>query len=148
VQKASAFDARSSAAPDAKRPQAERGRTRLRSPSGEPYHHSLPVCTLAFAHTGRVAREAGEKVSAQPGRITELNRGEVNLGPLLENAEKWNQAELSPATRGPGKDKLPVVVTSGSRSTAQHLSRLTRVAKEFDTTWHGASGNVVVSRTP
>jgi hypothetical protein len=99
-------------------------------------------------HAGRAAVAASEKASAQLGRITELNRGEVNLGPLLEYAEKSNRTDLSPATRGPGKDKLPVVVTSGSRSTAQHLSRLTRVVKEFDTTWHDASGNVVVSRTP
>nr|XP_051210782.1 uncharacterized protein LOC127328206 [Lolium perenne] len=94
-------------------------------------------------HASRAAVAASEKASAQLGRITELNRGEVNLGPLLEYIEKWNRADLSPATRGLGKDKLPVVDPSGPRSTAQHLSRLKRAVKEFDTAWHDASGNVV-----
>ena len=98
-------------------------------------------------HAGRAAVAASEKASAQLGRITELNRSEVNLGPLPEYAEKWNRADLSPATRGLGKDKLPVADPSGPRSTAQHLSRLKHAVKEFDTAWHDASGNVVVSRT-
>ena len=96
-------------------------------------------------HAGRAAVAASEKASAQLGRITELNRSEVNLGPLPEYAEKWNRADLSPATCGLGKDKLPVVDPSGPRNTAQHLSRLRRAVKEFDTAWHDASGNVVVS---
>ncbi|KAK1686252.1 hypothetical protein QYE76_047100 [Lolium multiflorum] len=94
-------------------------------------------------HAGRAAVAASETASAQLGQITELNRGEVNLGPLLGYAEKWNQADLSPVTRGLSKDKLPVVDPSGPRSTAQHLSRLKRAVKEFDTAWHDASGNVV-----
>ncbi|KAK1665328.1 hypothetical protein QYE76_053487 [Lolium multiflorum] len=95
-------------------------------------------------HAGHAAVAASEKASAQLGRITELNRGEVNLGPLLADAEKWNLADLSPATRGLGKDKLPAVDPSGPRSTVQHLSRLRRAVKEFDTAWHDASGNVVL----
>nr|XP_051201854.1 uncharacterized protein LOC127315401 [Lolium perenne] len=58
-------------------------------------------------HTGRAAIVAGETASAQLGRITELTRGGADLGHLLDYAEKWNQADLSPATRGLGKDKLP-----------------------------------------
>nr|XP_051197064.1 uncharacterized protein LOC127310425 [Lolium perenne] len=83
-------------------------------------------------HAGRAAVAAGDKASAQLGRITELNRGEVNLGHLLEYAEKWNQADMSPATRGLGMDKLPVVDPSDPRSTTQHLSRL-RHAGTLDT---------------
>jgi hypothetical protein len=98
-------------------------------------------------HVGRAAVAANEKASAQLGRITELNCGEVNLGPLLEYAEKWNLANLSPVTRGLGKDKLPVVDPSVPRSTTQHLRRLKRAVKEFDTAWHDASSNVVVSCT-
>ncbi|KAK1686025.1 hypothetical protein QYE76_046873 [Lolium multiflorum] len=94
-------------------------------------------------HAGRTAIVADEKASAQLGRIVELTRGEVDLGSLREYAEKWNRADLSPATRGLGKDKLPVVDNSGPRSTAQHLSRLKRAVKEFDTAWHDASANVV-----
>jgi hypothetical protein len=98
-------------------------------------------------HAGRAAVSASEKASAQLGRITELNRGEVSLGPLLEYAERWNSVDLSPATRGLGKDKLQVIDPSGQRSTAQHLSRLKHAVKEFNTAYHDASGNVVVSRT-
>jgi hypothetical protein len=64
------------------------------------------------------------------------------LGPLREYADKWNRADLSPATRGLGKDKLPVVDPSGPRSTAQHLSWLKRAVKEFDTAWHEVSVNL------
>ncbi|KAK1614286.1 hypothetical protein QYE76_019803 [Lolium multiflorum] len=92
-------------------------------------------------HAGRVS--AGEKASAQLGRIVQVTRGEVDLGGLRESVEKWNRADLSPATCGLGKDKLPVVDNSGPRSTAQHLSRLKRAVKEFDTAWHDASANVV-----
>jgi hypothetical protein len=69
------------------------------------------------------------------------------LGSLREYAEKWNRADLSAATHGLGKDKLPVVDNSGPRSTGQHLSRIKRAVKEFDTAWHDASANVVVSST-
>jgi hypothetical protein len=73
-------------------------------------------------HAGRAAIAAGEKASAQLGRIDELSRGEADLGPLCEYAEKWNRADLSAITHGLGKDKLPIVDNSGPRSTAQHLS--------------------------
>jgi hypothetical protein len=98
-------------------------------------------------HAGRAAVTASEKASTQLGRITELSRGEVNLGPVQAYAEKWNLADLSRATRGLGKDKLPVVDSSGPRSLAQHLSRLKRAVKEFDTAWQDVSDNVVVSST-
>ncbi|KAM0924986.1 hypothetical protein ACQ4PT_004525 [Festuca glaucescens] len=94
-------------------------------------------------HAGRAAIVAGETASAQVGRITELTRGGADLGHLLDYAEKWNRADLSPATRGLGKDKLPIVDPSGPRSTAQHLSRLKRAVQELDTVCHDANGNVV-----
>ncbi|KAM0869227.1 hypothetical protein ACQ4PT_040822 [Festuca glaucescens] len=94
-------------------------------------------------HAGRAAIVAGGTASAQVGRITELTRGGADLGHLLDYAEKWNRADLSPATRGLGKDKLPIVDPSGPRSTAQHLSQLKRAVQEFDTVWHDANGNVV-----
>jgi hypothetical protein len=67
------------------------------------------------------------------------------LGLLREYADKWNRADLSPDTRGLGKGKLPVVDNYGPRSTTQHLGRLKRAVKDFDTAWHDASANVVVS---
>ncbi len=98
-------------------------------------------------HAGRAALVAGETASAQLGRITELTRGGADLGHLADYAEKWNQADLSPATLGLGKDKLPVIDPAGPRSTGQHFGRLRRAVKEFDTTWHDANNNVVVSCT-
>ncbi|KAK1663736.1 hypothetical protein QYE76_051895 [Lolium multiflorum] len=96
-------------------------------------------------HAGRAAVVAVKKASSQLGRIVELSRDEADLGPLRDYVEKWNQADLSAATRGLDKDKLPLVDNSGPRSTAQHLSRLKRAVKEFDTAWHDASANVVNS---
>ena len=98
-------------------------------------------------HAGRAALVAGETASAQLGRITELTRGGADLGHLADYAEKWNQADLSPATLGLGKDKLPVVDPAGPRSTGQHFGRLRRAVKEFDTAWHDANNNVAVSFT-
>ena len=98
-------------------------------------------------HAGRAALVAGETASAQLGRITELTRGGADLGHLADYAEKWNQADLSPATRGLGKDKLPVVDPAGPWSTGQHFGRLRRAVKEFDTAWHDANNNVMVSCT-
>nr|XP_051190156.1 uncharacterized protein LOC127303466 [Lolium perenne] len=94
-------------------------------------------------HTSRASVSAGEKASAQLGRIVQVTCGEVDLGGLQEYVDKWNRADLSPTTCGLGKDKLPVVDNSGPRSTTQHLSRLKRAVKEFDTAWHDASANVV-----
>jgi hypothetical protein len=54
---------------------------------------------------------------------------------------------MSPATRGLGKDKLPVIDPAGPRSTGQHFIRLRRAVREFDTAWHDANANVVVSCT-
>nr|XP_051221850.1 uncharacterized protein LOC127340111 [Lolium perenne] len=103
--------------------------------------------TLAL-HAGRAAVVAGETASAQVGRITEFQRGGVELGHLLDYAEKWNQADLTPAMRGLSKDKLPIVDPSGPRSTGQHFGRLRRRAKEFDIAWHDASANVSLFRKP
>nr|XP_051190397.1 uncharacterized protein LOC127303733 [Lolium perenne] len=96
-------------------------------------------------HTGRATVAAGETASAQLGQITELSRGGADLGHLLDYAKKWNQADLSPATLGLGKDKLPVVDPAGPRSIGQHFGCLRRAVKEFDTAWHDANNNVVLS---
>nr|XP_051211248.1 uncharacterized protein LOC127328710 [Lolium perenne] len=99
--------------------------------------------TLAL-HVGRAAVVAGETASAQVGRITEFQHGGIDLGHLLDYAEKWNQEDLTPATSGLGKDKLPVVDPSGPQSTGQHFGRLRRAAKDFDNAWHDASTNVSI----
>ncbi|KAM0900836.1 hypothetical protein ACQ4PT_020399 [Festuca glaucescens] len=94
-------------------------------------------------HTGRAAVTANEKVSAQLGRIVELNRGETNLGSLQEYVDKWNLADLSVATLGVGKDKQLVVDTRVPRNTVQHLGRLKHAMREFDNAWHDANANVL-----
>nr|XP_051212020.1 actin cytoskeleton-regulatory complex protein pan1-like [Lolium perenne] len=96
-------------------------------------------------HASRAALVAGETASAQLGRITELTRGGADLGHLADYAEKWNRADLSPATLGLGKDKLPVIDPAGPRSTGQHFGRLRRAVKEFDNAWHDANHNVAVT---
>nr|XP_051221449.1 uncharacterized protein LOC127339669 [Lolium perenne] len=96
-------------------------------------------------HVGRAAVAVGETASAQVGWITELTRGGADLGHQLDYAEKWNQADLSPATLGLGMDKLPVVDPADPRSTGHHFGRLRRAVREFDTAWHDANNNVVVT---
>nr|XP_051229688.1 uncharacterized protein LOC127347555 [Lolium perenne] len=94
-------------------------------------------------HAGRAAIVAREMASAQLGRITDLTRGGADLGHFLDYAEKWNQEDESPATRGLEKDKMPVIDPAGPRSTGQYFSRLRRAVKEFDNAWHDATNNVV-----
>nr|XP_051205457.1 uncharacterized protein LOC127319526 [Lolium perenne] len=96
-------------------------------------------------HGGRAAAVAGEAVSGQLGQITELKRGGNELGHLLEYAEKWNRADVSAATRGLGKDRLPAIDPAGPRCTEQHFMRLRRAVKELDNAWHDATNNVVVT---
>ncbi|KAM0924580.1 hypothetical protein ACQ4PT_004566 [Festuca glaucescens] len=94
-------------------------------------------------HTGRAAITAGEKVSAQLGRIVELNRGDANLGELQRLVDRWNLADLTEATRAVGKDGKVVIDSRGPRSTVQHFGRLKQVVKEIDNAWHDANQNVL-----
>ncbi|KAM0833016.1 hypothetical protein ACQ4PT_064513 [Festuca glaucescens] len=94
-------------------------------------------------HAGRAAITASEKVSAQLGRIIELNRGGANLGELQRYVDKWNVDDLTDATLGVGKDKKLVIDSHGPRSTVQHLGRLKHAVKEFDNAWHDANNNVL-----
>ncbi|KAM0920942.1 hypothetical protein ACQ4PT_007177 [Festuca glaucescens] len=94
-------------------------------------------------HAGRAAITAGEKVSAQLGRIVELNRGDANLGELQRLVDRWNLADLTEATRGVGKDGKVVIDSRGPRNTVQHFGRLKQAVKEFDNAWHDANQNVL-----
>ena len=98
-------------------------------------------------HVGRATVVAGEVVTGQLGQITELKRGGHELGHLLEYAEKWNRADVSAATRGLEKDRLPALDPAGPRCTEQHFIRLRRAVKELDNASHDATNNVVVSYT-
>ncbi|KAK1615940.1 hypothetical protein QYE76_021457 [Lolium multiflorum] len=92
------------------------------------------------AAPGVVARE---KATGLLGRITELKREGRELGHLLDYAEKWNLADVSTATRGVGRDRLPIVDPAGPKSTEEHFMRLKRAVREFDNAWQDATSNVV-----
>ncbi|KAK1677619.1 hypothetical protein QYE76_038467 [Lolium multiflorum] len=94
-------------------------------------------------HAGRAVVAAGGKPSGVLGRITELKRGGRDLGHLLPYAERWNAADESVATRGLGKDRLPVLDPAGSRCTEEHFTRLRRAVKELDSAWYDATNNMV-----
>ncbi|KAK1665231.1 hypothetical protein QYE76_053390 [Lolium multiflorum] len=94
-------------------------------------------------HTGPAAMTVQDKPSGLLGRIVELKRGGQDLGPLLPYAQRWNAADISAATRGIGKDRLPAPDPAGPRSTEEHFTRLKRAVKEFDSAWYDATANVV-----
>ncbi|KAK1611815.1 hypothetical protein QYE76_035488 [Lolium multiflorum] len=94
-------------------------------------------------HSGPAAVVAAERATGLLGRITELKREGRELGHLLDYAEKWNQADVSAATRGVGRDRLPIIDPAGPRSTEEHFMRLKHAVKEFDNAWHDATSNVV-----
>jgi hypothetical protein len=98
-------------------------------------------------HTGRAAAAVAGKPSGALGRITKLTRDGRDLGHLLPYAEQWNAADMSPATRGLGKDRLPVPDPAGPRCTEEHFARLRRAVRELDNAWHDATNNLVVSLT-
>nr|XP_051221988.1 uncharacterized protein LOC127340256 [Lolium perenne] len=84
-----------------------------------------PQAQSLTLHTGRAAVVAGEKASAQLGRVVELTRDGASLGVLQQ------------------LDGKPKVSPRGQQSTVQHFSRLKAAVKEFDNAWHDASGNMV-----
>ncbi|KAK1625829.1 hypothetical protein QYE76_000144 [Lolium multiflorum] len=110
---------------------------------------SPPAASTGKSAAADPARPEGTKLTAQQLAVvvtaaTSPSSGSQSLpGPAAGYAEKVEPGGLVSGDPRLGKDKLPVVDPSGPRSTAQHLSRLKRAVKEFDTAWHDASGNVV-----
>ncbi|KAM0857704.1 hypothetical protein ACQ4PT_048304 [Festuca glaucescens] len=94
-------------------------------------------------HTGRVAAAISAKVSAQTGRVIELNHGAANLGELQQYVDAWNTSDLTEASLGVGKDGKMVIDTRGPRNTVQHLARLKHAVREFDNAWHDVDKNVL-----
>ncbi|KAK1683551.1 hypothetical protein QYE76_044399 [Lolium multiflorum] len=94
-------------------------------------------------HVSRAASAAGEKATGLLGRITKFERDGRELGHLLPYAEKWNAADLSKATRGLGKDRLPAPDPAGVRSSEEHFMRLRRAVKELDSAWFDATNNLM-----
>ncbi|KAK1683766.1 hypothetical protein QYE76_044614 [Lolium multiflorum] len=115
------------------------GASRGKATDGSASSGSQPL----VLHTGPAAMVVQDKPSGLLGRIVELKRGGQDLGPLLPYAQRWNDADISAATRGLGKDRLPAPDPAGPRSTEEHFSRLKRAVKEFDSAWYDATANVV-----
>lgn len=66
---------------------------------------------------------------------------------MLPYAEKWNDADVSAATRGLGKDRLSTPNPAGPRCSEEHFMRLRRAVKELDSAWYDATNNMMVSFT-
>ncbi|KAK1650894.1 hypothetical protein QYE76_068699 [Lolium multiflorum] len=115
------------------------GASRGKAADGSASSGSQPL----VLHAGPAAMVVQDKPSGLLGRIVELKRGGQDLGPLLPYAQRWNDADISAATRGLGKDRLPAPDPAGPRSTEEHFSRLKRAVKEFDSAWYDATANVV-----
>ncbi|KAK1604510.1 hypothetical protein QYE76_028183 [Lolium multiflorum] len=59
-------------------------------------------------------------------------------------AQKWNAADMTPATRGLGKDRLPAPDPVGDRSSEEHFMRLRSAVKELDSAWYDSTNNLMV----
>ncbi|KAK1696243.1 hypothetical protein QYE76_012940 [Lolium multiflorum] len=97
-------------------------------------------------HVARAASPS-EKATGLLGRITEFQREGRELGHLLPYAQKWNAADMTPATRGMGKDRLPAPDPVGDRSSEEHFMRLRRAVKELDSAWYDATNNLMLTVT-
>ncbi|KAK1665773.1 hypothetical protein QYE76_053932 [Lolium multiflorum] len=115
------------------------GASRGKAADGSASSGSQPL----VLHVGPAAAVVQEKPSGLLGRIVELKREGKDLGHLLPYAQKWNDADISAATRGLGKDRLPAPDPAGPRSTEEHFTRLKHAVKEFDSAWYDATSNVV-----
>jgi hypothetical protein len=96
-------------------------------------------------HVSKAARDTATKATGLLGRITEFQRRGRELGHLLPYAQKWNAADMTPATRGLGKDRLPAPDPVGDRSSEEHFMRLRRAVKELDNAWYDSTNNLRVS---
>ncbi|KAK1669616.1 hypothetical protein QYE76_057775 [Lolium multiflorum] len=83
-------------------------------------------------HVSKAAQNTATKATGLLGRITDFKRRGQDLGHLLPYAQKWNAADITPATRGLGKDRLPAPDPVGNRSSEEHFTRLRCAVKELD----------------
>ncbi|KAK1650404.1 hypothetical protein QYE76_068209 [Lolium multiflorum] len=64
-------------------------------------------------------------------------------GASLPLAQKWNATDMTPATHGLGKDRLPAPV--GDRSSEEHFMRLRSAVKELDSAWYDSTNNLMLT---
>ncbi|KAK1611581.1 hypothetical protein QYE76_035254 [Lolium multiflorum] len=98
-------------------------------------------------HVSKAAKSASMKATGLLGRITEFQRQGRDLGHLLPYAQKWNAADITPATRGMGKDRLPAPDPVGDRCSEEHFMRLRAAVKELDSAWYDSTNNLTGRRT-
>jgi hypothetical protein len=98
-------------------------------------------------HVSKAAQNTVTKATGLLGRITDFKRRGQDLGHLLPYAQKWNAADITPATRGLGKDRLPAPDPIGNRSSEEHFTRLRCAVKELDSAWYDATNNLMVRFT-
>jgi hypothetical protein len=98
-------------------------------------------------HVAKAAKDTATKATGLLGRITEFQRQGRDLGHLLPYAQKWNAADMTPATRGLGKDRLPAPDPVGDRSSEEHFMRLRSAVKELDSAWYDSTNNLIVRFT-
>ncbi|KAK1643563.1 hypothetical protein QYE76_061368 [Lolium multiflorum] len=96
-------------------------------------------------HVAKAAKDTATKATGLLGRITEFQRKGRDLGHLLPYAQKWNAADMTPATRGLGKDRLPAPDPVGDRSSEEHFMRLRSAVKELDSAWYDATNNLMLT---
>ncbi|KAK1610988.1 hypothetical protein QYE76_034661 [Lolium multiflorum] len=96
-------------------------------------------------HVSKAASAASKKATGLLGRITEFQRRGQDLGHLLPYAQKWNAADMTPATHGMGKDRLPAPDPVGDRSSEEHFMRLRCAVKELDSAWYDATNNLMLT---
>ncbi|KAK1628151.1 hypothetical protein QYE76_002466 [Lolium multiflorum] len=96
-------------------------------------------------HVSKAAKDTVAKATGLLGRITEFKRRGQDLGHLMPYAQKWNAADITPATRGLGKDRLPAPDPVGNRSSEEHFTRLRCAVKELDSAWYDATNNLMLT---
>ncbi|KAK1686670.1 hypothetical protein QYE76_047518 [Lolium multiflorum] len=96
-------------------------------------------------HVAKAAKDTATKATGLLGRITEFQRRGRDLGHLLPYAQKWNAADMTPATRGLGKDRLPAPDPVGDRSSEEHFMRLRSAVKELDSAWYDSTNNLMLT---
>ncbi|KAK1676992.1 hypothetical protein QYE76_037840 [Lolium multiflorum] len=96
-------------------------------------------------HVAKAAKDTAMKATGLLGRITEFQRQGRDLGHLLPYAQKWNAADMTPATRGLGKDRLPAPDPVGDRSSEEHFMRLRSAVKELDSAWYDSTNNLMLT---
>ncbi|KAK1602585.1 hypothetical protein QYE76_037579 [Lolium multiflorum] len=95
-------------------------------------------------YISKVTKVRAMKATGLLGRITSSSQGR-DLGHLLPYAQKWNAANITPATRGMGKDRLPAPDPVGDRCSEEHFMRLRSAVKELDSAWYDSTNNLTLT---